>query len=68
MRRLDLLESHAQTAYRGKTLDDMMGPLLSAMPFQVGKIAPEIVGPDMDEAEFKLSDYRGKIVVLDFWG
>ena len=65
---LDLQESHAQTVYRGKTLDDMITPLLSAMQFQVGKIAPEIVGPDIDETEFKLSDYRGKIVVLDFWG
>ena len=63
-----LQESHARVAYRGNTLDDMINPLLSAMQFQVGKMAPEIVGPDIDEAEFKLSDYRGKVVVLDFWG
>jgi len=34
----------------------------------VGKEAPEIEGPDMDGETFKLSDYRGKVVLLDFWG
>jgi hypothetical protein len=29
--------------------------------------APEIVGVDQDGKEFKLSDYRGKVVMLDFW-
>jgi hypothetical protein len=29
--------------------------------------APEIVGTDQDGKEFKLSDYRGKVVMLDFW-
>ena len=33
-----------------------------------GKPAPEIDGEDMDEKRFKLSDYRGKVVMLDFWG
>jgi hypothetical protein len=34
----------------------------------VGKVAPEIEGEDIDGQKFKLSDYRGKVVVLDFWG
>lgn len=34
----------------------------------VGAAAPEIVGKDLDGVAFKLSDYRGKVVVLDFWG
>lgn len=34
----------------------------------VGKTAPDIVSADLDGVEFKLSDYRGKIVFLDFWG
>jgi hypothetical protein len=34
----------------------------------VGKPAPEIDGEDLDGRRFKLSDYRGKVVVLDFWG
>jgi thiol-disulfide isomerase/thioredoxin len=33
----------------------------------VGRQAPEIVGNGRDGTEFKLSDFRGKIVVLDFW-
>ena len=34
----------------------------------IGKVAPEIEGEDLDGKHFKLSDYRGKVVVLDFWG
>ena len=34
----------------------------------IGEVAPEIEGEDLDGVPFKLSDYRGKVVVLDFWG
>lgn len=34
----------------------------------VGTPAPEISGEDIDGQSFKLSDYRGKVVLLDFWG
>ena len=34
----------------------------------VGKPAPEINGVDFDGKPLKLSDYRGKVVVLVFWG
>ncbi len=34
----------------------------------IGKMAPDIEGADLDGKSFKLSDYRGKVVVLDFWG
>ncbi len=33
-----------------------------------GSIAPDIDGIDIDGVAFKLSDYKGKIVFLDFWG
>lgn len=33
-----------------------------------GALAPEIEGEDLDGVPFKLSDYRGKVVMLDFWG
>jgi hypothetical protein len=33
-----------------------------------GKMAPEIIGTDVSGKQMKLSDYRGKIVMLDFFG
>lgn len=33
----------------------------------VGKVAPGIDAEDQDGKRFKLSDYRGKVVLLDFW-
>jgi hypothetical protein len=33
----------------------------------VGKEAPDIEGEDQDGKRFNLSDYRGKVVLLDFW-
>jgi hypothetical protein len=35
---------------------------------QPGMTAPEIVGEDIDGKPMKLSDFRGKVVLLDFWG
>jgi hypothetical protein len=34
----------------------------------IGKVAPDIEGEDVDGRNFKLSEYRGKVVVIDFWG
>lgn len=34
----------------------------------VDKLAPEIEGVDLEGTDFKLSDYRGKVVMLDFYG
>jgi len=34
----------------------------------IGQVAPDISGVDIQDVAFKLSDYRGKVVVLDFWG
>jgi peroxiredoxin len=33
----------------------------------VGRPLPDITGRDSDNKEFKLSDYRGKVVVVSFW-
>jgi hypothetical protein len=35
---------------------------------RIGTFAPEIAGEDIDGTFFKLSDYRGQVVLLDFWG
>lgn len=54
---------------RGQKLGDRVVRMLFAIQnLKVGKTAPDIIGKDIDEVEFKLSDYRGKVVVLDFWG
>jgi hypothetical protein len=50
-----------------------LGQLARAELFEIrhlaiGKVAPDIEGEDLDGRKFKLSDYRGKVVVLDFWG
>ena len=38
------------------------------MPATIGAPAPEFSLKDQNQQEVKLSDYRGKVVVLDFWG
>lgn len=35
---------------------------------QVGKMAPDFKGTTIDGFEFSLSDYKGKVVMLDFYG
>lgn len=52
-----------------RTLSDLAEATLFEMHYLVvGKVAPEIEGEDIDGKRFKVSDYRGKVVVLDFWG
>jgi hypothetical protein len=52
---------------------ETLGELAKAQLFEIrhlsiGKPAPEIIGEDIDGKPMKLSDYKGKVVVLDFWG
>lgn len=48
-------------------LTQAKGEILEAQQLQVGNVAPDIVGTDQEGKEFKLSDYRGKVVLLHFW-
>jgi hypothetical protein len=41
--------------------------LFGVRNLSVGKEAPDIEGEDQDGKRFRLSDYRGKVVLLDFW-
>jgi cytochrome oxidase Cu insertion factor (SCO1/SenC/PrrC family) len=34
---------------------------------RVGRAAPEVEGIDADGRPFRLSDYRGRVVLLHFW-
>ena len=42
--------------------------IFEAENLAIGMVAPEIEGSDLDGAALSLSDYRGKVVLLDFWG
>ena len=53
---------------RGSLADLVDNELFAFENLRIGKVAPEVIGDDLDGVEFKLSDYRGKVVVLDFWG
>ena len=55
--------------YRGRTLGEVArAELFESDRLQIGMLAPDIEGADLNGVAFKLSDYRGKVVVLDFWG
>jgi hypothetical protein len=54
--------------FRGTLGERAESNLFELRHLQVGKVAPEIEGEDMEGKKFKLSDYRGKVVMLDFWG
>ncbi len=41
--------------------------LFAIRNLSIGKEAPDIEGEDQDGKRFALSDYRGKVVLLDFW-
>jgi len=44
------------------------GARFEIMKLGLGRVAPDFEAVDQEGARFKLSDYRGQVVVLDFWG
>ena len=46
----------------------IQGTINAREKLAVGMPAPDIEGEDLDGVSFKLSDYKGKVVMLDFWG
>jgi hypothetical protein len=64
-----VIEKHSDVpSLRGTLADRAKSELFELRHLAIGKQAPEIEGEDIDGQQFKLSDYRGKVVVLDFWG
>jgi AhpC/TSA family protein len=51
----------------GKVGEKAKQDLFKIRDLAVGKEAPDIEGEDQDGKRFKLSDYRGKVVLLDIW-
>jgi hypothetical protein len=54
--------------FRGTVGEKAKGELFELRFLTVGKVAPDVEGEDFDGKTFKLSEYRGKVVLLDFWG
>jgi AhpC/TSA family protein len=53
--------------FGGTVADNAKTELFAIRNLAVGRPAPDIEGPDQDGVRFKLSDYRGKVVLLYLW-
>jgi hypothetical protein len=49
-------------------LEEARAKLFEIRYLAIGKPVPDIEGEDLDGNKFKLSEYRGKVVLLNFWG
>lgn len=58
----------AETVEDGRLKKEMTSAIDMREKFGVGCTAPDINGIDLDGVAFKLSDYKGKVIFLDFWG
>ncbi|MEK6234432.1 MAG: redoxin domain-containing protein [Planctomycetales bacterium] len=64
-----MLKSFADVPLAEGTMGELAEKSLFAIRrLSVGKVAPEIESEDIDGNKFKLGDYRGKVVLLSFWG
>ena len=64
----ELMAQAEKLAVGTELADKIAAPRFERENLQIGMVAPDIEGVDTDGTKFKLSDYRGKVVVLDFWG
>src|SRR5262245_59194354 len=65
----DVASNYGDVKGYGQSLADAAkGELFEMRHLGIGQVAPDIQGEDLDGKKFKLSDYRGKVVVIDFWG
>ena len=53
---------------QGESVATAQGRLFQLDRLKIGLPCPDFTAKDVDGVEFKLSDYKGKVVVLDFWG
>jgi hypothetical protein len=74
LKEIESIYDEVKKSFAGfKVGDSTMGEtsqleLFAIRHLSLGREAPEITGEDVDRKKFKLSDYRGKVVMLDFWG
>jgi len=65
----EVAANYADVKFGSSSLADAArAELFEIRDLAVGKPAPEIVGQSVNGTAMKLSDYRGKVVVLDFFG
>lgn len=65
----EVKEKYADIAWYESTLGQKAdGGIFEIETLGIGKAAPEIEGVDLDGKPMKLSDFKGRVVVLDFWG
>jgi hypothetical protein len=57
-----------KAGYLGSVARHAEGELFELLHLGKGMVVPDIEGEDLDAQKFKLSNYRGKVVLLDFWG
>lgn len=62
-------DKYGDVKYLSSTLGKAAVPeLFELRHLAVGKVVPDIEGEDIDGKPMKLSEFRGKVVLLDFWG
>jgi hypothetical protein len=64
----DLLEQIVKDHPTKDLVEQASGYLFEIDHLQIGMVAPEIVGTDANGKEIKLSQFRGRVVVLALWG
>ncbi len=67
-----LVNFDGKTLYRAQSIEeqyrhDAILRLESMQYAPIGRLAPEIIGLDIDGQPMKLSEFRGKVVVMSFW-
>lgn len=64
----DAVKNYGTVSMGRETIASMSkGYLTELRDLVVGKVAPDVASKDLSGKDVKLSDYRGKVVVLDIW-
>ena len=73
----EALLAHCREAYTEVKMSEGSDQMISAKAeivlfeinnLQIGDVVPDIEGVDAEGIAFKLSDYKGQVVIIDFWG